>query len=67
MAGLLAARILSDHFEQVTVIEHDQLTDDAEPSKGVPQGRHIHVLLAGKAGKSNSMPLRDLLQNLDEL
>jgi hypothetical protein len=25
MAGLLAARILSDHFEQVTVIERDQL------------------------------------------
>src|SRR5437588_8938399 len=49
MAGLLAARALSDHFEQVTVIERDQLTDDAEPRKGVPQGRHAHALLAGGA------------------
>ncbi len=46
IAGLLAARVLSDHFEQVTVIERDQLTDDAQPRKGVPQGRHAHALLA---------------------
>jgi glycine/D-amino acid oxidase-like deaminating enzyme len=31
MAGLLAARVLSDHFEQVTIIERDQLNRDAEP------------------------------------
>ena len=47
MAGLLAARVLSDHFERVTIIERDQLIDDAEPRKGVPQGRHVHALLAG--------------------
>jgi 2-polyprenyl-6-methoxyphenol hydroxylase-like FAD-dependent oxidoreductase len=46
MAGLLAARVLSDHFEQVTIIERDRLTGDAEPRKGVPQGRHVHALLA---------------------
>src|SRR5579884_583202 len=46
MAGLLAARVLSDHFEQVTVIERDRLTDDAEARKGVPQGRHVHNLRA---------------------
>ncbi len=46
MAGLLAARALSDHFEQVTIIERDLLIRDAEPRKGVPQGRHVHVLLA---------------------
>ena len=46
MAGLLAARVLSDHFEQVTIIERDRLTRDAEPRKGVPQGRHVHGLLA---------------------
>ncbi len=49
MAGLLAARVLSEHFEQVTIIERDQLIDDAEPRKGVPQGRHVHALLAGGA------------------
>jgi 2-polyprenyl-6-methoxyphenol hydroxylase-like FAD-dependent oxidoreductase len=46
MAGLLAARVLSDHFAQVTIIERDRLTGDAEPRKGVPQGRHVHGLLA---------------------
>jgi 2-polyprenyl-6-methoxyphenol hydroxylase-like FAD-dependent oxidoreductase len=46
MAGLLAARVLLDHFEQVTLIERDRLTRDAEPRKGVPQGRHVHGLLA---------------------
>jgi 2-polyprenyl-6-methoxyphenol hydroxylase-like FAD-dependent oxidoreductase len=46
MAGLLAARVLSDHFVQVTIIERDRLTGDTEPRKGVPQGRHVHALLA---------------------
>ena len=46
MAGLLAARVLSDHFEQVTLIERDRLIRDADPRKGVPQGRHVHGLLA---------------------
>jgi glycine/D-amino acid oxidase-like deaminating enzyme len=44
MAGLLAARVLSDHFEQVTIIEGDQLPEGGEPRKGVPQGRHAHIL-----------------------
>ena len=46
MTGLLAARVLSDHFEQVTMIERDRLTGDAEARKGIPQGRHVHGLLA---------------------
>jgi 2-polyprenyl-6-methoxyphenol hydroxylase-like FAD-dependent oxidoreductase len=46
MAGLLAARVLSDHFEQVTIIERDLFSEQVEPRKGVPQGRHVHILLA---------------------
>jgi 2-polyprenyl-6-methoxyphenol hydroxylase-like FAD-dependent oxidoreductase len=46
MAGLLAARALSDHFEQVTILERDQLPDSADFRSGVPQGRHLHALLA---------------------
>jgi hypothetical protein len=46
MAGLMAARVLSDHFVQVTMIERDRLTSDAGPRKGVPQARHVHGLLA---------------------
>ena len=49
MAGLLAARVLAEHFERVTIIERDELIDDAQPRKGVPQGRHVHGLLAGGA------------------
>ena len=46
MGGLLAARALSDHFERVTVVERDALTDDRDARKGVPQSAHAHGLLA---------------------
>src|SRR5215469_1242996 len=46
MAGLLASRVLSDHFEQVSLIERDRLPALAEQRRGVPQGRHTHGLLA---------------------
>lgn len=45
MAGLLAARVLSDHFVKVTLIEKDKFPPPGENRKGVPQGRHTHVLL----------------------
>ena len=45
MAGLTAARILSDHFAHVTVIERDQMPNGCDFRKGVPQGRHAHILL----------------------
>ncbi|HET9530109.1 MAG TPA: 2-polyprenyl-6-methoxyphenol hydroxylase-like oxidoreductase, partial [Blastocatellia bacterium] len=46
LAGLLAARVLADHFDRVTVIERDQLPLEPASRKGVPQARHLHVLLA---------------------
>lgn len=46
MSGLLAARVLSDRFTEVTVIDRDRLTHADEPRRGVPQGRHIHVLIS---------------------
>jgi 2-polyprenyl-6-methoxyphenol hydroxylase-like FAD-dependent oxidoreductase len=45
MAGLLAARVLAGHVDRVTVVERDRLPDGAGHRKGVPQGRHLHVLL----------------------
>jgi 2-polyprenyl-6-methoxyphenol hydroxylase-like FAD-dependent oxidoreductase len=45
MSGLLAARVLHDHFDSVTLVERDLLPDSAEWRKGVGQGRHAHVLL----------------------
>lgn len=46
MAGLLAARALTDHFDRVTLIGRDRFPEGAQSRKGVPQGRHVHVLLA---------------------
>jgi len=43
MGGLLAARVLSDFYDAVTVVERDKLTDAIEQRRGVPQGRHFHV------------------------
>jgi 2-polyprenyl-6-methoxyphenol hydroxylase-like FAD-dependent oxidoreductase len=45
VAGLLAARALAERFERVTVIERDLLPTASESRKGVPQSRHLHVLL----------------------
>jgi 2-polyprenyl-6-methoxyphenol hydroxylase-like FAD-dependent oxidoreductase len=45
MAGLGAARALSNHFERVTIVERDALADGADTRKGVPQGAHAHGLL----------------------
>jgi 2-polyprenyl-6-methoxyphenol hydroxylase-like FAD-dependent oxidoreductase len=44
MGGLLAARVLSEYFVNVTVVERDTLPDAADQRRGVPQGRHFHVL-----------------------
>ncbi|WP_422925647.1 FAD-dependent oxidoreductase [Singulisphaera sp. PoT] len=45
MAGLMAARVLSGHYERVTVLERDELPDEPAPRKGLPQARHAHGLL----------------------
>ncbi|MFD6108322.1 NAD(P)-binding protein, partial [Nocardia salmonicida] len=45
IGGLLAARVLSEAYSRVTVIERDALLPDSEARKGVPQGRHVHGLL----------------------
>lgn len=46
MAGLLAARVLAACFDAVVVLDKDVLPDTAVPRRGVPQGCHVHVLLA---------------------
>jgi 2-polyprenyl-6-methoxyphenol hydroxylase-like FAD-dependent oxidoreductase len=45
MAGLLAARVLAPYFERVTIIERDRFPAGPEPRNGLPQARHVHVLL----------------------
>jgi 2-polyprenyl-6-methoxyphenol hydroxylase-like FAD-dependent oxidoreductase len=46
IAGLATARVLSDHVDQVRLLERDSLPRDAVARRGVPQGRHAHLLLA---------------------
>jgi 2-polyprenyl-6-methoxyphenol hydroxylase-like FAD-dependent oxidoreductase len=46
IAGLLAARVLSESFDRVTVLERDRLSDAATPRRGVPQSVQPHVLFA---------------------
>lgn len=45
IAGLAAARVLSDHFDRVTLIERDRLPATPDFRRGAPQGRHAHLLL----------------------
>ena len=47
MGGLAAARALSGSFERVLVLESDILPREAIERAGVPQGKHVHILLAG--------------------
>jgi len=46
MAGLLAARVLADAFAEVVIVDRDKLADVTTARRGVPQGRHVHGLLA---------------------
>lgn len=46
MAGLLAARVLAESCGQVTLLERDRYPAEPVFRAGVPQGRHVHVLLA---------------------
>ena len=43
MAGLTAAQVLSNHFDNVTILERDTFPEGAGSRKGVPQARHIHA------------------------
>ncbi|MER5888661.1 FAD-dependent oxidoreductase [Streptomyces sp. NPDC001941] len=58
-AGLLAARVLADHFNRVTLIERDEITEETTYRSGIPQARHPHVMLA-----KGSQILEDLFPGL---
>ena len=50
VSGLLAARVLSDGFDQVTVVERNRLPNEPVPRDGAPQMRQPHLLQeAGRA------------------
>lgn len=49
VGGLLGARVLSEFYDEVVVVECDTLTVDAMPRRAVPQAQHGHALQSGGA------------------
>ena len=46
IAGLCAARVLADTFDRVTLYERDDLPDQPIDRSAIPQGQHVHLLMA---------------------
>src|SRR5579872_3881947 len=42
IAGLIAARVLSDYYDQVQIVERDLLLEQPNLRAGTPQAFHIH-------------------------
>jgi flavin-dependent dehydrogenase len=55
IAGLSAARVLTDHFRQVVVLERDPLPDQPAARKGTPHARHTHGLLSQGLARFEAM------------
>ena len=47
---MLAARVMSEHFDAVTLLERGHFPEAPAARKGLPRGRHAHVLLEGGRG-----------------
>lgn len=47
IGGISAAAVLAGHFEQVVVVERDDLARSVGARSGTPQDRHSHGLLSG--------------------
>lgn len=45
LGGLAASAALAPFFERVLLLERDEIPGAAVPRAGVPQGKHLHVLL----------------------
>jgi 2-polyprenyl-6-methoxyphenol hydroxylase-like FAD-dependent oxidoreductase len=57
LAGLAAAAALAERFDRVTIVERDTLPRSGEHRRGIPQGRHVHILLpAGRVGLAELLP-----------
>jgi 2-polyprenyl-6-methoxyphenol hydroxylase-like FAD-dependent oxidoreductase len=55
IAGLCAARVLSDCYDGVTVYERDELPSAPANRATVPQDRHLHMLMARGAIEFDSL------------
>ncbi len=55
IAGLCAARVLSDSYSRVSVYERDELPSAPANRAAVPQDRHLHMLMARGAAEFESL------------
>jgi 2-polyprenyl-6-methoxyphenol hydroxylase-like FAD-dependent oxidoreductase len=55
IAGVCAARVLSDCYSRVTVYERDELPSAPANRATVPQDRHLHMLMARGAAEFESL------------
>jgi 2-polyprenyl-6-methoxyphenol hydroxylase-like FAD-dependent oxidoreductase len=55
IAGLCAARVLSDHYGRVTLYERDELPDEPVNRGAIPQGQHVHLLMARGADELEAL------------
>jgi 2-polyprenyl-6-methoxyphenol hydroxylase-like FAD-dependent oxidoreductase len=45
IAGMCAARVISDFYEKVIILERDPILENTSIRPGVPQSRHLHAIL----------------------
>src|ERR1700755_3404792 len=55
IAGLCAARVLSDCYDRVTVYERDELPNAPANRATTPQDRHLHLLMARGATEFDTL------------
>jgi 2-polyprenyl-6-methoxyphenol hydroxylase-like FAD-dependent oxidoreductase len=66
VAGLLAARVLSDHARRVVIVERDEVSTRAQHRLSTPQDQQVHTLLpAGRLWIERWLPgfTQDALDN----
>src|SRR5689334_5873014 len=61
ISGLTTARVLADFYDEVLLVERDQFPETPENRRGVPQGRHAHLLM-----RRGSMALSELFPGVLE-
>ncbi|MGY4906118.1 FAD-dependent oxidoreductase [Streptomyces sp. 900116325] len=61
IGGMLMARVLSESYDRVTVVERDRFPEHPSTRRGTPQGRQVHALLA-----RGRMVLEELFPGLTE-
>ncbi|MFJ9690611.1 FAD-dependent oxidoreductase [Kitasatospora sp. NPDC101183] len=65
-AGLLAARVLSDHFAEVLVLERDAVSRETGAHPSAPQSYHAHAMLA-KGGETLEKLFPGLRAELEQI